>query len=129
MSIRLYHYAQTFQLFYVVLTSVSETDKGINYMGLSRPLLGFIFPFSWYIVSIKLINLTVGSDYRKQEIGRNSRLHSMTHYLRKSLTPSDNRLTAILNQKSLCPSGDLNPACPDRISSLYHLCHTTTALV
>ena len=87
------------------------------------------FPFSWYIVSIKLINLTVGSDDRKQEIGRNSRLHSITHYLRKSLTPSVNRQTAILNQKSLSPSWDLNPACSDRMLLLYHLCHTTTALV
>ena len=43
--------------------------------------------------------------------------------LEKKQTPSENRLTAILNCKSQSLTRDLNPACPDRMPSLYHLCH------
>ena len=44
------------------------------------------------------------------------------HVSRKSPTHSENRLTAILNWKKLSPSRDSNPACPDRMPSLNHLC-------
>ena len=43
--------------------------------------------------------------------------------LEKNLTPSENRLTAILNWKSPSPTRDSNPASPDRMPSLYHFYH------
>ena len=43
------------------------------------------------------------------------------HIYRKSLTRSENRLAAILSQKSLSPSWDSNPACPVRMPLLYPL--------
>ena len=45
------------------------------------------------------------------------------HVIRKSPTPSENRLTAIPSWKCPSLSRDLNSACPDRIPSFYHLCH------
>ena len=47
----------------------------------------------------------------------------LLHVIWKTSTPSENRLTAILNWKSLSPSWDSNPACPDRKPSLFQLCH------
>ena len=50
-------------------------------MGLSRPFSGFLmFPFSWYIVGLQLINLTMVYYNRKQE--RRRRRNSM----RRSIT-------------------------------------------
>ena len=43
----------------------------------------------------------------------------LLHVIRKSRTPSDNRLTAILNRKK--PKSI--KGCPDRMPLLYHLCH------
>ena len=47
----------------------------------------------------------------------------LLHAIRKSPTPRENILTVILNRKKQSPTQDLNPACPDRMPSLYHLCH------
>ena len=49
-------------------------------MGLSRPLFGFIFTFSWYIVSLQLIIFTMVNDDRKHERRRKSMHHSITRY-------------------------------------------------
>ena len=49
-------------------------------MGLSWPLFGFIFPFSWYIVSLQLIIFTIVNDDRKQERRRKSMHLSITCY-------------------------------------------------
>ena len=48
--------------------------------------------------------------------------HSITRYLKKP-TPSENRLTAILNRKSPSQTGDSNLAWSDRMTLLYHLRH------
>ena len=75
---------------------------------------------SCYIVRLQLINFSMVNDDRKQERVRTIILH----IIRKSPTPSKNRMTAIFNCKSLRLSArDLNPACPIRMPSLYHLCH------
>ena len=58
----------------------------IFYIGLSWPLFGFIFPFSWYSVRLQLINFTVLYDDRKQE-RRVCTVH--LHIIRKSPTPSN----------------------------------------
>ena len=47
----------------------------------------------------------------------------VSRVLRESLVPSKNRLTAILNQKNQSLSWESNPACADRIASLYRLHH------
>ena len=52
-------------------------------MGLSQPPFGFIFPFSWYIVRLQLINFTTVNDDRKQERRRKSMHRSITRYLKK----------------------------------------------
>ena len=43
--------------------------------------------------------------------------------IRKSPTLSENRLTQFLTWITQSLSQDLNPACPDRMLALYHLCH------
>ena len=84
--------------------------------------LDFFFFFCWYIVSFQLIIFTMVNDDRKQkEEGRICTV--VLHVIRKSQTLSENRLTAILNWKKPKPTWDLNPACPDRMPSLYHLCY------
>ena len=40
---------------------------GFFNMGLSQPLFEFIFPYSWYIVTLQLIIFTMVNDDRKQE--------------------------------------------------------------
>ena len=47
----------------------------------------------------------------------------LVHDLRKSPKPGENRLTAILSWKSSSRPWNSNPACPDRMPSLYHLRH------
>ena len=51
-----------------------------------EPLLGFIFPFSWYIVRLQLINFTGINDDRKQERRRKSlSIHRcIAHYWKKA---------------------------------------------
>ena len=47
---------------------------------------------------------------------------ALLHIVRKSPKPSENKLTAIMNQKSTSPTRDSNPAYPDRMPSINHLC-------
>ena len=49
-------------------------------MGRSQPLFGFIFPFSWYIVSLQLTIFSMVNDDRKQERRRKSMHRSITRY-------------------------------------------------
>ena len=65
------------------------------------PGLFLDFIFYWFNVYIfQLTNFDIGD--RKQERRRKSRLYSL--FFRKSLAPSENTFTAILNQKSqVCP--------------------------
>ena len=51
------------------------------------------------------------------------------HIIRKSPMPSKNRLTAVLNKKSLSPSLDSNPACSDRMPLLYRVNHHHCQLI
>ena len=67
-------------------------------MGLSWPLFVFIFPFSWRIVRLRLIIFTMVNDDRKQE-DEGKVCTILFHAIRKSPTPSENRLTAILTWK------------------------------
>ena len=60
------------------------------------------------------------NDDKKRERRRKGIL---LHVIRKSPTPSETRLTAILNRKKPKLVWDSNPACPDRMSSLFYLCH------
>ena len=80
------------------------------------PLLGAFLHYNWQI-------FTMVNDDWKHERKRKIMPCSNAHILKKSLVPSKNRYTAILNQKSPSPSRDSNLACPDRMSSLYCLCH------
>ena len=65
-------------------------------MGLSRPLFVFIFTFSWYIVRLQLIIFKMVKDERKQD----RRVCAvLLHVIRKSPTPSEIRLAAILTCK------------------------------
>ena len=72
-------------------------------MGLSRPLFAFIFPFSWYIVSLQLIIFYNGKWWK--ETGMKKEEYAPFYYtlLEKNLTPSENRWTAILNWKKSVP--------------------------
>ena len=49
-------------------------------MGLSWPLFGIYFSFSWYIVSLQLAIFTMVNDDKKQERKRKSMQRSITHY-------------------------------------------------
>ena len=88
------------------------------------------FPASFWIyftfflahVKLQLINFTKLNYDRKQERRRKS-MSIQLRTIRKLPTPSEYRLTAILNWKSPSQSWDLNPACPVRMPSLYHFCH------
>ena len=52
-------------------------------MGLSQPPFGFIFPFSWYIVRLQLINFTMVNDDRKEELRPKKMHHATTLYQKK----------------------------------------------
>ena len=61
-----------------LLAQINSAIDCLN-MGLSQPLFGFIFSFSWNIVSLKLIILTIVNDDRKLERRRKSMHCSITH--------------------------------------------------
>ena len=81
----------SFHAGHTAASNFSSKEIFLN-MGLSRPLFGFIFPFSWYMVSLQLLIFTIG---KRKEEGRVCTV--LLHVIRKSLTPSENGLTAFLN--------------------------------
>ena len=77
---------------------VGQIEGFLLSMGLSRPLFGLIFPFSWFIAWLQLIKYLMANDDRKQE----GRKKVLLHVIRKPPASSENRwLTEILNWKSL----------------------------
>ena len=91
-------------------------------IGLSRPLFGF--SFSFFLGHCKI---TIGKFYNGKwwwETWKEKEEYTvLLHIIRKNLITQDNRLTTILNWKSLSLSWDSNLAYQDRMPSLYHLCH------
>ena len=51
----------------VVRLLSGQNESGLLKMGLSWPLLGFVFPLTLYIVKIQLIHFKMVNDNRKQE--------------------------------------------------------------
>ena len=91
-------------------------------IGISQPLFGTFFFLYWFIVRLQLIHFTIVNGDWKQERSRKRMHHWFTCY-RKSSTHCRNRLTALLNLKKPKSVPDSNWACPDRMTSLCHLCH------
>ena len=89
--------------------------------GLSQPLFGFIFLFLGTLL-VEIDNFHDGKWW--SETGKEKEEYAPLYHtlLEKAWHPVRIDWQQFLTEKSQSPTRDLNPACPDRMPSLYHLC-------